>query len=253
MPIKKKLLCLTLSSLLLLSCSKKEDKLTVGCSIDYPPFEFFKNGEVVGFDVDLINEIAKRLNKKIEIKDMPFDSIIGSLQTGRIDMAISSISPTIERQKAVSFSSIYHKASFAMVSHKKAPVNKLSELKTKTLGVQLGSIYENYFKETLLSDKDSVKDVKIRTLTKIPDILQDLKSGRMDAVLMGEQEAKTAVKNNPDLIFHALPDLELSTTTSNGVAIAMPKNSPLLTFVNEILEEMKKDGTLEKLHEKWFL
>lgn len=232
-------------------CKEKKNALTVGSSIDYPPFEYFQNGEMTGFDVELVHEIGKRLDKEVIIKDMPFDAIIGALQTGRINMSVSSIAPTVERQKSVSFSTVYYQTTYAVVSHKKLPIKSFDELKEKVVGVQLGTIYENYLKESLIQKPVLQQSIIIRALTKVPDLIQDLKSGRITCIVMGHQEAKAVIELNTDLMIQELPKLESSTTTTGGIAIAFPKESPLVADVNKILEDMKTDGTLEALTKKW--
>ena len=131
---------------LLAACDGKKDgtekTLTIGVSADYAPFEYFKDGEIVGFDIDLMTEIAKRLNKDVKFKDMSFDAILGSLSTSRIDAAISSITPTDERRKSVDFSKEYIKSKRALVCKATSPIESVSDLAGNIVGVQSGSIHE---------------------------------------------------------------------------------------------------------------
>ena len=106
----KRILASLFVCLALFGCKeKKENHLTIATSADYPPLEFFKDGEIVGMEIDLIRAIAKELNYSTTIKDMSFDSIIGALQTERVDLAISGISATSERKEKVDFAIPHHK------------------------------------------------------------------------------------------------------------------------------------------------
>lgn len=251
MIILKKISSILLVLIGLSGCfSEKKDEvgtLTVGSSIDYPPFEFFQNGNMVGFDMDLINEIAKRLNYKVKIKDMSFDSIIGALQSNRIDLAISSLSPTPSRLNAVDFSMLYNVSNLSVVSLKKNPITEINELKNKTVGVQSGSIYEHYVSKNLNTKN---YNIKIKQLPKIPDLIQDLKSNRVSGIIMGSQEAIGVVTSQKNLVMDMIPVFDTEKTVL-GQAIAFPKGSKLKEKVNKIINEMNSDGSMEKIKKKW--
>jgi len=240
-----------LTSLIITACTlltacedKKADNgntLTVGVCADYAPFEYYKDGELVGFDIDLMKEIARRLNKDVKFKDMSFDAILGSLTTGRLDAAVSSIEATDERRKSMDFSNEYIKSPRTMVCKATSSIQTVSDLAGEKIGVQSGSTHETYAKGSLSED---VK-LTVKSLTKIPDLLQDMEIGNVACVIMGIDEAESIKKSRPNIKLISLPG-EVS-----GAAVALPKRSPLTDTVNQILEEMEADGSLTKLKEQW--
>ena len=230
---------------LLTACDEKKDgsgkTLTVGVSADYAPFEFFQNGEIVGFDIDLMNEVAKRLGKDVKFKDMSFDAILGSLSTQRIDAAISSITPTPERRKSIDFSKEYIQSNRVMLCKGTSTINSVSDLAEGTVGVQSGSTHEVYANKVLNKDVH----VTVKSLTRVPDLLQAMEIGNVSCLIMDNAEATAILKSQANLKTISLPG-EVSSS-----AIGFPKNSPLTSQVDKILTEMEADGYLAKLKEKW--
>lgn len=241
---KKKLMKIFLGLFLTLGAcdvKKAEDNtniLTVGVCADYPPFEYYLDGEIVGFDIDLIKEIAHRLGKDIQIKDMSFSSLLGNLQTGRIDMAISAITPTDERRERVDFSEMYYVSKVALIVPKDSAISSLDDLKGKHLGAQTGSTYESIA-------RTSLESTAIHSYEKIPDMLQDMKAGRVDALFLGNNEAGAITKTHSDIKLISIKD------KNNPMAIALPKNSELNKQINTILIALKEEGFLSKLTAKW--
>jgi ABC-type amino acid transport substrate-binding protein len=230
---------------LLTACDEKKDgsgkTLTIGVSADYAPFEYFKEGEIIGFDIDLMKEIAKRLSKEVTFKDMSFDAILGSLATARIDAAISSITPTNERRKSVDFSKDYIKSNHVMICKATSSIHGVSDLAESTVGVQAGSTHETYAKEALTKDVD----VTVKSLSKIPDLLQDMENGNVNCLILGGAEGEAIKASKPNIKILGLPG------EVTGAAIAFPKGSPLTAKVDKVLDEMEADGSLAKLKEHW--
>lgn len=113
----------------------------VGTTAEYPPFETLENGKIVGYDVDVIDAVAKKIGIKYEWKDMNFDGLISALQFKKIDIVIAGISSSPEREKVVNFSIPYHESKTAYIMNKNNPMT-MEELKGKTFGVDLGTSYE---------------------------------------------------------------------------------------------------------------
>ena len=230
---------------LLTACEAKKDgsgkTLTVGTSADYAPFEYFKDGEIVGFDIDLMKEISKRLNKDVKFKDMSFDAILGSLATSRIDAAISSITPTNERRKSIDFSKEYIQSKRVMLCKATSSIETVSDLAGSAVGVQSGTIYESYANETLSQDVR----LTVKSLSKVPDLLQDMETGNVSCLILGASEAESIQKSHSNLKMINLPG-EVS-----GASVAFPKGSPLTAQVDKVLSEMEADGSLQKLKERW--
>ena len=124
--------------------SINNNNLVVGVSPDYPPFEFTKNGKIVGFDIDLINEIAKTMHMEVKIREMEFSSLIPSLNSGEVDLIISSISKNSDRSKNIDFSKPYYASDFAVIFKDDQNFSSLEDLPNNAkVGVQTGSTMEN--------------------------------------------------------------------------------------------------------------
>lgn len=217
-------------------------KLIIGMSADFPPYEFhIKNekgeDEIVGFDVDIAKEIAKDLGAELEIKDMIFDSLLNELESGRVDLVISGLSPTPERAKQVDLSQIYYKAEQSVVSltENKDKYATMESLEGKKIGVQKSSIQEGIAK--------TVPGAKLTSLNKISDIVMQLKSGRVDVAILEGPVAASFVKNVEGIsITDAKP-----VTEDEGYVIGVKKgNKEMLDQVNATLDRLIKDGSIDK-------
>lgn len=217
--------------------------LIVGISVDYPPFAFYKNGNKTGFEIELIHEIAKNLNLEIDIKDMSFDSLIGALQSQRIDLAISAISATEERKKSVDFTIPYCKSFSVILVDEKSPIVNVNDLEDKIVGVQMGSTYESYVKNQF---QPKIKNLQIQALAKVPDLIQDYNSGRVKALIMGNVEGKAVIDNHKTFKIVPISGTEVT------YAIALPKDSKLLNSFNEQIKHLQTTSYLAKLEKKYF-
>lgn len=245
-----KYLCAIILCLSLTSCEDKETQrnvsenntLVMGVTADYPPFEFIKDKKIVGFDIDLAHEIAKKLHYKIYIKDMDFDALIPALHAGRVDFVMSGMTKTPEREKSIDFSLPYYTPTFAIVYRKEHPLQSVQDFANKIIAVQLGSTMENFLKEELAKTP-----MDIITLTRTPTMIQELKVGRVDGVLIEESQAKQFLKKYSEL------DYSLIQETEDGVAAAFPKGSKLKAQFNEALIKLRDSGKLDELKKKWHL
>ena len=231
-----------------IASSVGKETLTMITSPDYPPYEFYetKGGErkIVGFDIDIANYLQKELGFKLNITQSDFNGLIPALQANRADFVMAGMTPTPERRKSVDFSIIYYEARDTIVASKSSNLTKPEDLSGKTVGVQLGTIQEQNAKQ--ISQK--VANIKLKQLNKVPEIIQEIKAGRIDAAIVEDAVALGFVKANPDLEFNVIPSLEDAT----GSAIAFPKGSQLVEPFNNVLRKMKNNGELERLSKKWF-
>ncbi|MNC30534.1 Arginine-binding extracellular protein ArtP precursor [compost metagenome] len=215
--------------------------LTLGTSADFPPYEFHKVVEgkdtIVGFDIDIAKDIAADMGAELVIKDLPFDSLLNELSSGRVDMVISGLSPTPERAKAVGLSDIYYKAEQAVVVREadKDKFATMDSLKGIKLGVQTGSIQEDIAK--------GVEGAQLTSLGKISEIVLQLQSNRVDASIMEGPVAKSFVKNVKGLaIADAKPEVE-----DDGYVIGVKKdNNELLDQVNKTLARLNSEGKIDQ-------
>lgn len=249
--MNKKWISLTIIALMMMSvfagCSKQDSlenktKLVMATSADYAPFEYVdsKNGdEIIGFDIDIAKMVTKNLGYELEIKNMDFKGVIPSVTQKQADFAMSGINPDPERAKSVDFSVPYYESKHSVVFLEDTKLQTAEDLKGKTIGVQLGSTQEK--------EADKLKDVTVEKRNKIPELVQELKSGRMDAALIEESVAKGYLENDNTLNSFLLPN-----TKEVSYVVAFPKDSPLKEKFDKELKKLKESGELKKLEDKWF-
>ncbi len=219
--------------------------LKMATSADYPPFEYIdtaKGSDIIGFDIDLVNALAEKTGYEVEIQDMDFNSLIPALQAKQIDIVLSGMTPTPEREENVDFSDIYYSANHMIVSPKDKEIKTIEELEGKTIGVQLGSIQEE--KATEISKE---VDLKIENRNKISELVQEMKSGRFDAAIIEDKVAEGYFAKDDQLT-----GFTLESTEEAGSAIAFQKGSEYTKEFNDALNEMKENGELDELIVKWF-
>ena len=255
--MKKKLMGLGVAILMVLSfvgCSssaeeeksavemiKEKGKIVVGTSADYPPYEFHKeiNGvdTYVGFDIAIAQKIAEDMGVELEIVDMKFDGLLAALTGKKIDFIAAGMNPTEERKKSVDFSMVYYDAhSTMLVAADKVDMLKAPEdFKGLKVGVQKGTIQEE-IADTQFPDSEKV------AISKIPNLIMELQSGKIDGIILAEVVAKSYAEANESI---AVNNLDLG--SEGGVALAINKNQEdLLSQINSTLETIIEDKTLEK-------
>lgn len=219
-------------------------KLIVGSDTAFPPFESIEGGEAVGFDIDLIKEIGKRVGEReVEIQSAVFDTIFTSLAARKFDVVISAVTIKDERKETVDFTDPYFKADQSLsVREDDDSIEGVDTLSGKTVGVQAGTTGEDCAKNVL---SDSVKDV--RSYDTAPDAFTDLTAGRVDVVLVDLPTAQQIVKQRTGVrVIQVI-------RTQEQYGIAVGKHNPeLRVAINSALEEIKADGTYRKLFLKWF-
>ncbi|MFQ3307709.1 MAG: ABC-type amino acid transport substrate-binding protein [Candidatus Midichloriaceae bacterium] len=224
--------------------------LVVGVSPDYPPFEFIREGKVVGFDMDFAKALAKRMKKKVEVREMDFSALIPSLNSKKIDVVISALSETPERAKKISFSAPYYASSFSLIIRIGSDFESLEEfLKNAKVGVQTGSTMEkfiNYYK----SVKDN--DINVVSISSNFVLLEKLKIGEISAMVVEKPQAPEFVNNNPNLKYIVLPS-EFPGNKGESYSIGVRKNSDLLNEINRVIDLLNTSHKMDKLLKKWNL
>lgn len=218
--------------------------LIMGTSADYPPFEYIDTEvgeEIIGFDVDLAKAITEELGYELKVQDMDFGSLITAMKSGNIDLILAGMTPTEERAEQVDFTDVYYTANHMIVSLKDSNITSLEDLEGKTVGVQMGSI--QYDKAEEIAEE---VNITIENRDRIPQIVQDLKTGRFDAAIIEDTVMKGFMEKDADLTGFTLESDE------EGSAIALPKGSELTEEFNRVLKEMEENGEMEKLINKWF-
>lgn len=214
-------------------------KLYVGTNAEFPPFEYLDKGEVVGFDIDLVKAIGKKLDMEIVIKDMAFDGLIPALETNKIDIVIAGMTASDERKMAVNFSNPYYTANQVIIlNDNNNDIKTFDDLNGKLVGVMLG-----FTGDVVVSE---MKDVKSKKYNASYAAIMELQNNKIDAVVLDSETALNYVKNNKGL------KLAETSGEPEEYAIAISKkNSELLNKINTALDELKKDGTYETLLKKY--
>ncbi|HDG3213822.1 TPA: ABC transporter permease subunit [Staphylococcus aureus] len=221
---------------------KERGELRVGLSADYAPMEFEHtvNGktEYAGVDIDLAKKIAKDNNLKLKIVNMSFDSLLGALKTGKIDIIISGMTSTPERKKQVDFSDSYMMTKNIMLV-KKDKVNDYKDIKdfnNKKVGAQKGTEQEKI-------TQTEIENASITSLSRLPDVILALKSGKVEGVVVEKPVAEAYLKQNPKL---GISNVKFNEEEKDTV-IAVPKDSPkLLSQINKTIKEVKDKGLIDK-------
>jgi ABC-type amino acid transport substrate-binding protein len=221
---------------------KKNGKLVLGTSADYPPYEFHKSvdgkDEIVGFDVEVAKQIAKDMGVKLEIKDMKFDGLLAALDQGNVDIVAAGMTPTEERKKNVDFSKVYYRAVQTVIvkASDKDKIKSIDDLKGKRVGVQKGAIQEEIAKKQM-PNSEAV------ALGKISDLVLALKNNRVDAVIVELPVATSNVNANKDLV---ISDIKLQTEEA-GSAVAVKKGSAdVVSAIDKTLDKLVQDKSIDK-------
>ena len=224
--------------------SSKKEVLRLVTSPDNPPFEFYQTttNQITGFDIELAQALAEVLNVDLKIQDMEFPSIIPALLSGRADFAMATISITEERKKNVSFSEDYYIAQPASVSLKPHLFSQPQNFEGASIGVQLGSSFEHMMKKMSLE----VKEIKLVSLNKVSELIQEVKAGRINAAVIDISPARSYMEKDKNLQANIIEGYQES------YAIAFPKNSPWIEKFNIALKKLKENGKLQELTSKWF-
>lgn len=218
-------------------------KLVMGTSADYPPFEFHtmvdRKDKIVGLDLEIAKHIAEELGVELEVKDMDFDNLLGGISSGMLDVVLAGMNPDPERADEVNFTDIYYEANLSVLVTKenKDNIKTLKDLDGKVIGVQIGTTQEKIAQE-------SINDSKVKSLTKNPDIVMNLKTEKIDCAIMETPVAEAFAKVNDDLM--VVENLIID-NKSGGVAIAVQKgNDELTEKLNEILADLASKGLIDK-------
>ena len=219
------------------------EQITVASDIAYPPFEFEKKGEPVGFDIDLMREIGKRAGFTPEFQNVTFDGIIPGLGNNLYDAGASAFTITEAREKKVDFSDPYFNADQSLMVQSGSPIKSVDDIGDGTVGVQLGTTGELKAKEFKQEGKITGE---VRTFDTITDAFAALENGQIEAIINDFPVSAYFAKTGGG-------SLEVVQTIPTGeqYGIAFPTDSDLVEPVNKALEEMKKDGTYAEIYEKW--
>ena len=218
----------------------KPGTLVVGVDVPYPPFEQGRPPDYEGFEIDLTNEIASRLGLETEYKDTPFDTIFRDLAQEKFDAAIAGSTINPEREKVVDFGDPWANTEQSLLVQQGSGIKTLDDVEGKTVGVQKATTGADYAKANANAGD-------LREYPQIDNAFNALVAGQVDAVVFDLSGTEEAAEK--------LEGLEVVETYNTGeyLAIAFNEdNDALREAANEIIAEMKTDGTLDEQYQKWF-
>ena len=204
----------------------------------FPPYESYEGNDIVGIDADIAKAIADKLGLKLEIQDMEFNSIITAVQSGKADLGLAGMTVTDERKQSVDFTDSYATGIQSVIVKEGSSIKSIDDLKGKKIGVQLATTGDIYA-------KDDFGEENVEEYNKGADAVMALTSGKIDAVIIDNQPAKSFVETTDGLQI-------LDTDYVQDYAAAIQKgNTDLLNAVNGALKELKEDGTIQKILDKY--
>lgn len=238
------LFTIVLCCLALVSCKDKQkepETLKVGINVDFPPFEYYENGKPAGLDVELANIIGEKLNKKVILEEMEFNTLFAALSTNKIDVIISGVDITEERKKTFNFSDGYYNNELSLVVKEgDTTITAVEDLQGKKVGTELGTTADTY-----ADSLNSITNVKYNSGAVA---VMNLKAGKVDAVILDKPVAQQVLLTNDGCQI-----LEGVKLVSSETGIVVNKNNPeLLKQINGVIKELKETGKLQELIAKYF-
>ena len=222
--------------------------LVMGTNAAFEPFEYTTTkglvGEFDGIDIAIAQKIAEKAGKELVINDMEFDGLIAAVSTGKIDMAVAGMTVTDERKEQVDFSDTYYAATqVIVVASDNEDIKCAEDLKNdKSVGVVL-----SYTGDTIVTDTLKIDESKIQRANRALDVIQDVKNGKLDAVVVDSYTGiALAAKNGLKVV----EDPKVFDTEEYAIAVKKG-NTELLEVINATLAEMKAKGEIDALTEKY--
>lgn len=238
-----------LSSLIVTAClptakTNKNASLVIGLSYDTPPWGFeLDSGELVGFEIDLVTAIAESLSIDIEFTDVPFIDLFPAVASGRIDVAMASITITDERLEIVDFSQPYYDSDLSLTARSNGDLKTLEDLAGKIIGADGGTTGEAWLEEN--REQYKVSEL-VRYEGNTLSAMDEIAAGRLDGYVMDIPVALYHSKSRPEL------KVVERILTGEQYGLMFAKGSPLRDEFNTVITALKENGTLAEIHKKWF-
>lgn len=229
---------------------KSANKVVVGTSADYPPYEYVDDaGNMTGFDIELMEEIAKRMGVELEWQDMPFDSLIAAVQEDKIDMSISCFNYSEERDQLVDFSDPYYTSqdAFIVLDSFTDAFNVPEDAANYKVGVQSGTVQDEWLTGELV-DPGLMSEANLSRYERVDQAALDLQVGRID-ILMADDVPAQAIVNQYD----GLKIIYQGMLYTGPINIVIPEGAAdLQAEVNRIIAELQDEGFVDALAFKYF-
>lgn len=223
----------------------KSDKLIVGTDAAYAPFEYLKEGKIVGFDVDLIAAVMKEAKLDYELKNTGWEPLFASLKSDQVQAGISAITINDKRQETYDFSVPYFESINKILTKEGSSIKSVDDLKGKKVSVQNGTTGQDALEKKFGKADTNVKKYENNVLA-----IQALINGEVEAVVADNTVVDEYAKNNPDKKLSVVNDKK--NFESEFYGIAFPKDSKNKEKVDKALSAIIENGTYTKIYKKWF-
>ena len=227
----------------LATANAAEEPIVVGANIGNVPWEFAeRGGEFVGFEIDLARAVGTRLGRPVEIVNIPFNGLFAAVQSGRIDIAISSITITPERLRSVSFAQPYYESAQSLTVPARSDIRSLADLAGRVVGVDTGSTGDVW----ATRNAEALGIAEIRRYEGLAPAMLDLQALRIDGYLSDIPAMQYYVRDKPFL--RVTERIE----TGERYSMMFALEDPFTDEVDRAIGELKRAGVLARLHEQWF-
>ena len=223
------------------SMTVQKGKLVMATNAYFQPYEYYEDSKIVGIDAEIAEAIAKKLGLELEIQDVEFDSIIAGVQSNKYDMGMAGMTVTDERKQAVNFTDTYATGIQSIIVAEGSEITDLDVLVAGDykVGVQTGTTGDLYI-------TDEVGEDRVVRFSKGNDAVLALSTGKVDAVVIDNEPAKSFVAANEGLII-----LETPYAVEDYAICINKNNTELLDAINKALKELTEDGTIAAIIEKY--
>lgn len=229
--------------LLVLALAAQAEDLVVGANIGNVPWEFAeRGGGYAGFEIDLVQEVGRRLGRSVRIENIPFNGLFSAVQSGRIDVALSSITITPQRLGSVAFAQPYYESAQSLTVMRRSGITSVADMRDRVVGVDTGSTGDLW----ATAHREEYGFAEIRRYEGLAPAMLDLQALRLDGYLSDIPALQYYVRDKPFLA--VVERIE----TGERYSMMFAREDPLVEEVDAVLSKLKREGVLAELHERWF-
>lgn len=213
-------------------------KLVMVTNAEFPPYEFYENNEIIGIDADIMRAVAEKLDMELEIRDMAFDSLIPTVQSGKADLTAAGMTVTDDRKQSVDFTDTYATSTQVIIVKEGSPLSSPEDLTGKRIGVQTGTTGDLY--------SEDIEDSKVERFNKGMEAVMALSQDKLDAVVIDREPAKVFVEQK-----EGLKILDEAFTVEEYAIVVKKGNTELVDKINSALKELRESGELQKIIDQY--